>query len=94
MSAGTLKDELSRLVNDFCNGILTEDGCRRLDALLESDESARQFYNNFMFLHAALYADHATLSHVDGESAEANEEREVVAASALHRYVRPFAVRG
>ena len=89
MTAGILKsqsnqDELHRLVNDFCNGILAEEGCRRLDGLLESDDSARQYYNNFMFLHAALYADHASLSHVDVESAEASDERE----SSLPRLAR------
>jgi hypothetical protein len=57
----TQSAELNRLVGDFCNGTSSETDVARLDAILESDESARHFYNNYMYLHAALYADHASI---------------------------------
>ena len=59
MSDERLFSEMNRLVGELCNGTLDEPGCGRLDALLESDASARSVYNNYLFLHAELYAQHA-----------------------------------
>ena len=67
-------DELHRLVGEFCHGTLSEAEGTLLDALLEGDADARQFYNNYMFLHAELYAQHADM---DCESLATHlEERE------------------
>jgi hypothetical protein len=69
-------NELNRLVGDFCNGTSSETDVCRLDALLERDESARHFYNNYMFLHAALYADHASIPlDMEADGASSDEER-------------------
>ncbi len=49
------------MVGEFCHGTLAESDGELLDAVLESDAEARRFYNNYMFLHAELYAQHAKL---------------------------------
>ncbi|MCI0335664.1 MAG: FecR family protein [Planctomycetes bacterium] len=58
-------DELDRLASRLCDGSLTEEEAGRLDAMLSSDEVARRIYNNYMFLHAELYAQHASLEAVE-----------------------------
>ena len=77
--------ELNRLISDFCNGTSSEADVRRLDTLLEGDESARQIYNNYMFLHAALYADHACIPLDDDRPGASNSapgnDRQVVRPS-------------
>jgi hypothetical protein len=58
-------NELHRLMGRVCNGALTEDDAQRLDAVLSNDEAARRTYNNYMFLHAELYTEHASLEAVE-----------------------------
>src|SRR3954469_5520393 len=53
------KDEVVRLVGAMCDGTITSDDTGQLDALLTKNEEARRFYNNYMFLHAELYSQHA-----------------------------------
>jgi hypothetical protein len=62
--ASELHEELDRLLGGLCDGTLTADGYRRLDGFVQSDDDARRFYNNYMFMHAALYSQHATVEHV------------------------------
>jgi FecR protein len=88
--------EMNRLVSDFCNGTSSEADIHRLDSLLEGDESARQIYNNYMFLHAALYADHACIPLDDDETGAAkcapgNDQQAVrprSAAAKIHSSIR------
>jgi hypothetical protein len=54
-------EELHRMLGDFCHGTLAEADGARLDALLANDGEARQRYNNYMFLHAELYTQHANM---------------------------------
>jgi ferric-dicitrate binding protein FerR (iron transport regulator) len=56
-----LHDELGRLLGGLCDGTLTADAYQRLDELVQSDQEARRFYNNYMFMHAALYSQHAAV---------------------------------
>jgi hypothetical protein len=65
MTSQPASDELNRLVNDYCNGTSLAEDMRRLDEILSCDGEARRFYNNFMFLHAALYADQASAARAD-----------------------------
>ena len=58
-------DELGRLVGAMCDGTITADDTGQLDALVTNDEEARRFYNNYMFLHAELYSQHASLEAVE-----------------------------
>src|SRR5262249_59647261 len=53
--------DLHRLVGEFCHGTLSEADAATLDATLAGDLDARQFYNNYMFLHAELYTQHASI---------------------------------
>jgi len=46
---------------------ITADDTGQLNALLTQDEEARRFYNNYMFLHAELYSQHASLEAVESE---------------------------
>jgi hypothetical protein len=54
-----LNDEVACLMGALCDGTLDAAGCERLDALVTTDEAARRSYNNYMFLHAELYSQHA-----------------------------------
>src|SRR5438067_449622 len=65
MSSNYRNDELGRLVGTMCDGTITADETGRLDSLLAGDEEARQFYNNYMFLHAELYSQHASVEAVE-----------------------------
>ncbi|MEX2309883.1 MAG: FecR domain-containing protein [Pirellulales bacterium] len=65
MTAECLNDELGRLMGALCDGSLNADDLARLDALVATDEAARRAYNNYMFLHAELYSQHATLVSVE-----------------------------
>ncbi len=65
MSGTYHKDELGRLIGAMCEGNITADDAGQLDSLLAKDEAARQFYNNYMFLHAGLYSQHASLEAVE-----------------------------
>ncbi|MEX2091669.1 MAG: FecR domain-containing protein [Pirellulales bacterium] len=67
-------DELQRLVGEFCHGTLSVADGDLLDAVLAGDSEARQFYNNYMFLHAELYSQHASVGCE--ELAARIEERE------------------
>lgn len=64
--------ELHRLAGDLCHGTLSEDDGERLDSLLHGDAAARQFYLNYMFLHAELYTQHASVCD-DGRATTSNE---------------------
>jgi FecR protein len=61
----TRNDDLGRLVGAMCNGTITADDTGQLDALLTRNEDARRFYNDYMFLHAELYSQHASLDAVE-----------------------------
>src|SRR5215212_3408937 len=64
-------DEVVRLVGAMCNGTITADDTGQLDAVLTENEQARRFYNNYMFLHAELHSQHASLEAVEsGASCE------------------------
>ncbi|HEX2475516.1 MAG TPA: FecR domain-containing protein [Lacipirellulaceae bacterium] len=62
--ASELHEELDRLLGGLCDSTLTADAYRRLDELVQSSDEARQYYNNYMFMHAALYSQHAAVEHV------------------------------
>lgn len=73
-------DELFRLLSEHCQGTISEADGAALDALLAADEEARQIYNNYMFLHAELYTQSASM---DCETLAAKiEERELDLARA------------
>jgi hypothetical protein len=48
------QEELYALLGDLCNGTLTPQQLARLDSLLHSDPAVREFYWNYMSLHADL----------------------------------------
>ena len=52
-------EEMIRLAGAMCDGTITADDAAQLDALLTSDAGAREFYNNYMFLHGELYSQNA-----------------------------------
>ena len=56
MIGASWDEELGRLVGAMCNGAITADDTERLDHILVQDEAARQFYNNYLFLHAEMYS--------------------------------------
>src|SRR5215216_1150935 len=64
------KDKLGRLVGAMCDGTITADDAGQLDALVTNNEEARRFYNNYMFLHAELYSQHASLGAVESEKGD------------------------
>ena len=93
MTGAGRSDELGRLVGAMCNGTITADDTGQLDALLLERKDARQFYNNYMFLHAELYAQHASLEAVEkvsevGLSLSDAEDREVWAADRTSVWTR------
>ena len=51
--------ELETLVSAMCNGTINADESVRLDSLLTADPTAREFYNNCMFLHGELFSQNA-----------------------------------
>jgi hypothetical protein len=64
----TYQEELGRMVGDMLGGTMTAEDVKRLDSLLSQDEDARRFYNNYMYLHAELYSQHASLEAVESGS--------------------------
>lgn len=54
-------DELFRLLAEHCHGTISETDGAALDALLAADAKSRETYNNYMFLHAELYTQHASM---------------------------------
>ena len=56
-----LENELSRLVGAMCDGTITSDEAARLDVLVQQDAAAREFYNNYLFMHGELYSQHAAV---------------------------------
>jgi len=48
-------DRFRELLDALCNGTLSDEDARRLDARLIEDPQARRIYTNTMFLHAELY---------------------------------------
>jgi FecR protein len=74
------RDELNRLVGEYCHGTISEADMATLDAQLATDAGAREFYNNYMFLHAELYTLQAG---IDCQELVAKiEDRELDLASA------------
>lgn len=80
--------ELDCLMSRLCDGTISGNEAAQLDILLTNDEAARQSYNNYMFLHAELFAQHASLEAVeidgscglriaDCELAESNPQSEI-----------------
>src|SRR2546423_1195564 len=67
MSANDPNGELGVLIGAMCDGTITADESGRLDTLLASNKNARQFYNNYMFLHAELYSQHASVEAVESD---------------------------
>lgn len=59
------QNDLSELLNRLCAGTIGEEETRQLDDVLVSDRDARRFYNDYMFLHAELYAQHASVEAVE-----------------------------
>src|SRR5262245_5092354 len=57
-------DELARLIEATCNGTIAVEEAARLDSRLTSEPAARQFYNNYLFLHGEMYSQHAAACHV------------------------------
>src|SRR4051794_24101250 len=57
---GSLHEELERLIGATCNGTISVEDSARLDSLLQTRHEACRFYNNYMFLHAEMYAQHAS----------------------------------
>jgi hypothetical protein len=77
---------LDRLMSRLCDGTLSEAEASRLDAMLTKDGAARRSYNNYMFLHAELYSQHASLEAVEsgegrGSRIESREPEEKVVAT-------------
>jgi hypothetical protein len=58
-------NELERLVSGLCDGTWSAEDAQRLDLLLSADADARHYYSNYMFLHAELYSQHASLEAVE-----------------------------
>jgi hypothetical protein len=65
MSVAFRNEGLGRLVGAMCDGTITADDTGQLNALLTRDEEARRFYNNYMFMHAELYSQHASVVAVE-----------------------------
>jgi hypothetical protein len=57
-------NELDSLLSRLCDGTISAEDAAQLDTVLSADVAARQTYNNYMFLHAELYAQHASLEAV------------------------------
>jgi hypothetical protein len=76
-------DELGRLVGAMCDGTITADDTGHLDALLTKNGEARRFYNNYMFLHAELYSQHASLGAVKTGGAGGSGIAELADASSI-----------
>ncbi len=74
-----LQAELGGLLGGLCDGTLTADAYQRLDALVQSDDAARRFYNNYMFMHAALYSQHAAVEAVIPNNEQALEPASLLA---------------
>jgi hypothetical protein len=51
----------------LCDGTLIAEDAARLDRLVTTDEAARRCYNNYMFLHAELFSQHASLASVEAD---------------------------
>jgi len=83
MTAAFSQDELDRMVGAWCDGSITKAEGDRLDSLLTTSDSARQFYNNYLFLHAELFAQHATLEAVESGGLLSDEEPTDVRARPL-----------
>ncbi len=62
--ATDIQENLDRLLGALCDGTLTADDYARLDALLANDDNARRFYNDYIFLHAELYSQHAAVGEI------------------------------
>ena len=59
--------ELWELASRACNGTLSAEDQRRLEATLASDENARQFYGLFMMMHSGLVWQFRSGAPHDGE---------------------------
>lgn len=93
--AADLHENLDRLLGSLCDGTLTADDYARLDALLQGDDEARRFYNDYMFVHAELYSQHAATAEMtapDGHQSLRIPDSHVAAAE-LARSAHPADVR-
>jgi ferric-dicitrate binding protein FerR (iron transport regulator) len=54
-------------MSGLCDGTLDAGDAARLEMLVTTDEAARRCYNNYMFLHAELLSQHASLAAVENE---------------------------
>jgi hypothetical protein len=54
-------DQLLDAVGQLCNGAIGDADGRELDELLAEDPQARRLYTNYMWMHACLYAEGASL---------------------------------
>jgi hypothetical protein len=70
-------ERLLDVVGQLCNGTLSDEDGRTLDALLHDDPVARRLYTDYMWLHASLYSENGTLAglHVDGSAHDERRER-------------------
>ncbi|HEX5471826.1 MAG TPA: FecR domain-containing protein, partial [Lacipirellulaceae bacterium] len=67
MSGALRKDDLGRWVGAMCDGTISDEDMGQLDSLLTNEIEARRYYNNYMFLHAELYSQHASLEAVEDD---------------------------
>ncbi len=84
-------NELGRLVGSMCDGTITADDAVQLDLLLTHNEDARRFYNNYMFLHAELYSQHAAVEvsqELRVESQVSEEAQTVLCSTASQATLR------
>ncbi|MCC7476645.1 MAG: FecR domain-containing protein [Pirellulales bacterium] len=54
------ESELALLIDAVCDGTISSAQMERLDAVLRADQTAREYYNNVLFLHGELYSQHAS----------------------------------
>ncbi|HEX3598743.1 MAG TPA: FecR domain-containing protein [Lacipirellulaceae bacterium] len=71
--AASFESDLAALVGAMCNGAISAGDARRLDARLTTDPDAREFYNNYLFLHGELYSQHAAADVVQSLRIESRE---------------------
>jgi hypothetical protein len=97
--------ELDRLIGRLCDGTLTADEATELDAMLGADSDARRVYNNYMFMHAELYSQHASLEAVESgrdfglrisdcglQKSDPQSERSLPAAAGNPKFARWLAI--
>lgn len=91
MTTSNFNDELHRLVSEYCHGTLSEENAAVLNGMLETDADARAFYNNYMFLHAELYTQSASVGCESLVARMEEREAEIAQAALLEERRTPFA---